>query len=156
MYMYIIYIYIHTCNYIYMYTYIYICPGCQVSRSLRGGSHRMGFPTEWNMHAMHAYACICTHSHECTHLHVHIYICMHCVCMQAYTCMACMRLHMHAWHACIYSCLMPCAPPHHTHRGALPLMSGGPAAVYDMGTSTVHPTSHRAGGASPSLHPHPL
>ena len=68
----------------YMYTYIYICPGCQVSRSpppQRVGSPRMGSPSEWNMHAMHAYACICTHMHEYMHLHVHIYICMHGICM---------------------------------------------------------------------------
>ena len=88
-------------------------PGLTVPPAPKDGDPPGWAPPEWNMHAMHvhmhAYACICIHSHECTHLHVHNYICMHCVCMQAYTCMACLHLHMHAWQACIYSCLMPCA-----------------------------------------------
>ena len=30
--------------------------------------------------------------------------------MQEYKRLACMHLYMHAWDACIYACLMPCAP----------------------------------------------
>ena len=45
----------------------------------------MGCPSEWNMHGMRAYACICTHMQSyaliCIHLHVHICICMHGICM---------------------------------------------------------------------------
>ena len=75
-----------------MYIYVYV-PGSRV----RGNpppyaSPLMGCPSEWNMHAMHAYAsyaltcmniytCICTHLHKYIRLHVHIYIGMHGVCM---------------------------------------------------------------------------
>ena len=45
---------------------------------------------------MHAYIDL----HEYMHLQIHIYTFMHCVCMQAYTRMACLHLHMLAWHAC--------------------------------------------------------
>ena len=99
---------------------------------------------------MHAYIDL----HEYMHLHIHIY--MHCVCMQAYTRMACMHLYMHAWHECIYARLMPCAPPHPHAQGEGSPHGWGPSAVYPMGLSTVHPTSHTQGGrTSPSLHPHP-
>ena len=64
----------------------------------KGRVSRMGSASEWNMHAKYAYACICIHLQG----HIHIYICMHCICIQAYTRMACLHLHMLAWHACIY------------------------------------------------------
>ena len=122
----------------------------------RGGSPRMGSPSEWNMHAKHAYACICIHLHEYMHLHIHIYICMHCVCMQAYTRMACMHLCMHAWHEWIYACLMPCAPPHpHPQGGRDPPMDGAllQYILWASPLSIPHPTG---GGSITITTPSPL
>ena len=118
----------------------------------RGESPRMGSPSEWNMHAKHAYACICIHLHEYMHLHIHMYICLHCICMQAYTRMACLHLHMLAWHAS----LMPCAPPPHTHRGGWHLPMGGAHPRYILWApplSTPHPTG---GGSITITTPYPL
>jgi len=79
---------------------------------------------------------------------------MHCVCMQAYMCMACMHLHMHAWHACTYACLMPCPLPHHIHRGGghLP-MDGARYILWAPPLSTPHPTG---GGSITITTPYPL
>ena len=51
--------YVHTCAHIYVYIYIYMSWGPGFTAPPKGGgSPRMGSPSEWNMHAMHAYACI--------------------------------------------------------------------------------------------------
>ena len=56
----------HNFIYVYIYIYIYICSSPQLSRPApQGALHILGCPSEWNMHAMRAYACIiCTHMHE--------------------------------------------------------------------------------------------
>ena len=120
------YIYIYIYVYVYV-LYIYICiyvymswvPGFTVPRSPPGRWYgpQDGLPMRVEHPCHAAYACICCHMHEYTHLRTHIYICMHGICIQAYACMACMHLHMHAWHACIYACLIPCAPPPHIPQG---------------------------------------
>ena len=123
----------------------------------KGGSPRMGSPSEWNMHAKHAYACICIHLHEYMHLHIHMYICLHCVCMQAYTRMACLHLHMLAWHACIHASLMPCAPPPHIHRGWGGISPWvGPIRSISCGHLHCPPTSHMGGGSITVTTPYPL
>ena len=57
--------------YIYINTYIYICARVRGPWYPPYVSPLMGCPGEWNMHAMHAYACICTHMHEYIHMHMH-------------------------------------------------------------------------------------
>ena len=108
-----------------VYLYQYICPGVQGSRPPPKGGGPPGWAAPASgicMPCMHMHAYV--HLHEYMHFHIHIYICMHCVCMQAYTRMACMHLCMHAWHEWIYACLMPCAPPYPHPQGGDPHMGG--------------------------------
>ena len=90
-----------------------------------GGSPGVGSYSEWNMHAKHAYACICGHLHEYMHLHIHIYICLHRICMQAYMRLACLLLHMQAsWHV-IYASLMASMHICKPHGMYIPQGGGG-------------------------------
>ena len=77
---------------------------------------------------------------------------MHCVCMQAYTRMACMHLCMHAWHEWIYACLMPCAPPYpHPQGGGIPTWMG-PFCSKSYGP--LHCPSHIPQGGGGEHHHH--
>ena len=108
-------------------------------RGARGIKHIYILPV--CTHAMHAYVseCMpCTHMPTCIrHARIcrcgHAGVCIHCRCMQGmhaptmntyicmststYACMACACGHMHACHACVYACLIPCAPPSHIPHG---------------------------------------
>ena len=76
----------------------------------------IGCPTEWNMHVIHAYAPICMNIRTC-------------VPTSTYACMAYAYRHMHAWHACTYTC-----------------MHGMHAYMHASSHVHLHPTSHRGGG----------
>ena len=99
----------------------------------------MGFPSEWNMHAMHAYACRCMNICSCISPSTYAFI--------AYACK-----YICAWHACTYICMHGMYaymhPSCHVHLHTTPtggrhLPMGGALPRYILCApplSTPHPT----------------